>query len=102
MGNLNAISEELRNNKNSFNYEKVKKEKFEIPVKLVEPSFGRVVELEVTEKDENKAKAYMNQLKKYAKFMQKFGAHYSIIAKKIQITFLSVDMAENTRQKWKL
>lgn len=72
-----------------------------IPVKLVEPSTGRIVEFEVTDSDENTAKQYMSDLESYAKIITKYGAQYNITGKKIRIEYPHSDMADSSRQMWK-
>ena len=71
------------------------------PVKLVEPSTGRIVELEVTEQNENVVSMYLNQLKTYAKGLEQFGVQWDIKGKTIQLTFADGNMAENARETWR-
>ena len=72
-----------------------------LPVKLVEPSVGRVVTLQVTEQNDFFAKLYMDQLKTYAESLEQFGVQWEDTDKTIRITFANGDMAENARKTWK-
>ncbi len=46
--------------------ERARRDTTNFPVKLVEPSTGRIVEIEVTEQNENVAQMYLSQLETYA------------------------------------
>ena len=72
-----------------------------LPVKLVEPSGGRIVVLQVTEQNDFVAKLYMDQLKTYAEGLEQFGVQWEATDKTIRLTFANGDMAENARQTWK-
>ena len=72
-----------------------------LPVKLVEPSVGKIVKLQVTEQNEYVAKLYMSQLKTYAECLEQFGVQWEVTGKTIQLTFADGNMAENARQHWK-
>ena len=76
-------------------------DKSKIPVKLVKPSTGRVVELLVTESNEQFAKLYMSQLTAYAEELERNGAQYEVIGNKVRIEFTSGGMAEIVRQQWR-
>lgn len=78
-----------------------KKEMNDFPVKLVEPSKGRVVELQITEKNDFTVKLYMDQLTNYAKSMEQFGVQWKIIGKTVRLTFSDSNMAEDARQTWR-
>lgn len=70
------------------------------PVKLIEPSIGRIVKLEVTEQNDCIAKMYMDMLKTYAEGLQQYGVQWTITNKTIQIIFTDDTMAEIARQTW--
>lgn len=72
-----------------------------LPVKLVEPSVGRIVELQVTEPNDCVAKLYMDQLTTYAEGLEQFGVQWEVTDKTIRLTFTNGDMAENARKNWK-
>ena len=76
-------------------------DRIKIPVKLVEPSSGRIVELEVTENKERFAKMYMSQLTAYAECFEQNGAKWRVTGNTIRIEFADGDMAETVRQKWR-
>lgn len=78
-----------------------RQDKPKIPVKLIEPSAGRIVRLEVTEQNDRIAQMYMDQLITYAKCLKQFGADWTVEGKTIQIIFADDDMAENVRQTWR-
>ena len=71
------------------------------PVKLIEPSSGRIVEFQVTENDERFAKIYMSQLTAYAECLKQNVAKWEVKGNTIRIEFTDGDMAENVRQQWK-
>lgn len=84
--------------------ERVRKESYrqrDFPVKLVEPSTGRIVELQVIEPNDAVSKMYMGQLKVYAKALEQFGVLWNINGKTIRLTFADANMAENARKTWK-
>ena len=96
MGNfLNSFLTGCARNKSSSGQDKPC-----IPVKLIEPSIGRIVKLEVTEQNERVAQMYMDQLTTYAESLGKSCAEYTVTGKTIQIVFADGDIAENTRQSW--
>lgn len=76
-------------------------DKNNFPVKLIEPSTGRIVKLEVTEQNDIVAKMYMEQLTTYAQGMEQYGAQWTVTGKTIQIMFEDGNMAENARQTWR-
>lgn len=71
------------------------------PIRLVEPSEGRVVEFEVTEPNEFVADIYVRQIKAYARALGNSVSQYNIIGRKIRIVFSDSRMAEIARQNWK-
>jgi len=77
-----------------------RRDKNNAPVKLIEPSAGRIVELQVTEQNDRFAKMYMDLLNKYAESLEQYGVQWSVTGKKIRIVFLDGKMAENARQTW--
>ena len=77
------------------------RDKNTIPVKLVEPSSGRIVEIQVTENDERYAKMYMSQLTAYAECLEQNGAKWKVTGNTLRIEFTDGDMAENVRQMWR-
>lgn len=77
------------------------RDKNKIPVKLVEPSSGRIVELQVTENDERFAKMYMSQLTAYAECLEQNGVKWKVTGNTIRIEFTDGDMAETVRQQWR-
>lgn len=78
-----------------------RRDKNNFPVKLIEPSTGRIVELEVTEKNDRVAQMYMDQLTTYAKGLEQYGAQWTVTGKTIRIVFADGNMAEHTRQTWR-
>ena len=84
--------------------ERARKEAYrrrDFPVKLVEPSTGGIVELQVIEPDDAVAKMYMGQLEAYAKALEQYGVQWNINGKRIRLTFTDGNMAENARKTWK-
>lgn len=74
-----------------------------IPIKLIEPSIGRIVQIEVIEQNNRLFQMYMAMLIRYAEGLKKFGTDWTVEGKIIQIIFADVDMAESVRQtlkKW--
>ncbi len=72
-----------------------------IPVKVIEPSVGKIVELQVTEQNDFVSKLYMDHLTTYAKCLEQFGVQWKVTGKTIRLTFTNGDMAENARQTWR-
>lgn len=72
-----------------------------LPVELVEPSTGRVIELKVTEEREFTANLYMDQLMTYAEDMAQYGAQCTTSCRTVRIEFPDENMAENARQLWR-
>ena len=70
-------------------------------VKLVEPSVGRIVELQVTEQDDCVAKYYMGLLTAYGEGLEQLGVQWKVTDKTIRLTFADSNMAEDARQIWK-
>lgn len=86
--------------------ERARKEAYrrrDIPVKLVEPSTGRIVELKVIEPNNVVAEMYMILLEKHAKDLEKFSVKYDINYndKTIRFTYPDGDLAESARKPWK-
>ncbi len=78
-----------------------KKDKNGIPIKLVKPSEGRIVELKVTETDEKFAEIYMSHLMQFAEVYEQFGARWKVIkGNTIRIEFTDGDTAEIVRQQF--
>lgn len=77
-----------------------RQDKPEIPVKLIKPSVGRIVKIEVIEPNDYFAQFYMEQLKIYAENLKQIGADWKIEGKTIQIIFDDDDMAKIIRQIW--
>ena len=78
-----------------------RQDKHKIPVKLIEPSAGRIMKLEVTEPNDRVAQMYMDHLTTYAEGMEQFGVQWTVTGKTIQIVFDDGNMAENARQTWR-
>ena len=75
------------------------RENNEYPFILVEPSTGRIVEIEVTEKDETAANILVMILKGFIELYEKhFGASSTIDGRKFRIEFPDVEKAEMVRQ----
>ncbi len=70
-------------------------------VKLVEPSLGRIVELQITEQRDFLARLYMEQLTDYAKSCERNGAQWKVTGKTVRITFPNDHVAEAARQAWR-
>ena len=71
-------------------------------VRVIEPSGGRIVDLEIIEKDEHTAGLMMTILENYAiGLKEKFGVKYAVEGKKIHLEFPNGDLAEAERQSWK-
>lgn len=76
-------------------------DKNKFPVKLIEPSTGRIVKLEVTEENDRVAQMYMDQLTTYAEGLKQYGAQWTVTGKTIQIVFDDDNKAENARRTWR-
>lgn len=80
------------------------RDKIKIPVKLVESSSEKIVELKLTEQ-ENKSLAdrYMSQLEEYAKVLERhYGAMWTVKdTNTIQIIFADGKIAKTIRETWK-
>ena len=92
---------DLQQVRNFANNETDRINKKNFPVKLVEPSRGRIVELEIMEKREFTANLYMDQLKTLGKCLKRDGVTYTTSGNKIKFEFPNGDMAENFRNFWK-
>lgn len=75
-----------------------KKDETPFPVRVNPPYSGRIVVLEVIEKNEMYAKNYMSLLETYASTCKRDGAKYHIEGKKISIEFPTGNMAEKARE----
>lgn len=75
-----------------------RRNKNDFPVKLIEPSTGRIVELEVTEQNDFVAQLYMKKVMAYAKGLEKCGTQWQITGRTIRIVFPNDIMAEDARQ----
>lgn len=77
------------------------RQKGRMPVRLVEPSSGRVIVLRVTESDECFAGLYIDQLKSYA---ETFGdeASFKVEGDIISLEFVNDDIAEIVRGCWRV
>lgn len=85
----------------AYNESYLKNNKTTIPVKLIEPSTGRVLELEVTEKNDRFAKMYIDMLTTYAEGLEQYGVKWTVTGNKINIVFADAYMAESSRQAWR-
>ncbi len=72
-----------------------------LPVKLVEPSVGKIIKLQVTEQNDYVAKLCMDMLTTYAECLEQFGVQREVTDKTIRLTFTDSEMAENARKTWK-
>lgn len=72
-----------------------------IPVKIIEPSTGKILELEVTEKNDRVAKMYIDMLTTYAESLEQYGAKWTVTGNTLKIVFADDYMAENSRQIWR-
>ena len=72
------------------------------PYRLVEPSNGRIVELEVIEKDECTAELCMEILITYADSIVRYsGGRCSVANKRVRMEFPDEDSAKKERNSWK-
>lgn len=78
-------------------------EKNRIPVKLVEPTTGKVVRLEVVEKNKELKKLYLEQLRNFAEGLVRQGveAKWSITDSTLEMVFADGHIAESVRDTWK-
>mgnify|MGYP003249750387 CR=1 FL=1 len=101
MGILASFSEGFRRGaerarQNSYRRRKMGK----VPLKLVEPSRGRVIEFQLQEQNDALAQIYMKELKQYMQeTFEKCGAQVKASGKNIRITFNDVGMAEKIRRE---
>ncbi len=72
-----------------------------IPVELVEPSSGRIVEFHVTETDERFVKMYMSQLTVYAECLEQNGVKWKTTENTILMDCTDNKVAENIRKQWR-
>lgn len=78
-------------------------EKNRIPVKLVEPTTGKVVRLEVVEKNKELKKLYLEQLRNFAEGLVRQGVEvkWSITDSTLEMVFADEHIAESVRDTWK-
>lgn len=91
---LRKVKEEARN----YLYRKIG---LDFPVKLVEPSSGLVVEVEVTETDKYLVDTYMRMIVAYAKSIEPLGVKWEKHENVVRFEFEDADMAEAARDNWK-
>ncbi|MCR5186411.1 MAG: hypothetical protein K6D97_04765 [Clostridia bacterium] len=71
-------------------------------VNLVEPSYGRTIELQVVVENAHLAKFFMDQLMSFARKQEDVGATWEVIGdRKIRIIYSDGDTAEGVRQIFK-
>lgn len=73
------------------------------PVKLLEPSEGKIVTLQVTDKKAHLAEMHMSSLKLYANVLKDSGCvtEYTIDERKITLFLVSEEEADVVRAIWK-
>ena len=98
---LNDLSQKLESFSEDFFYRKTIGENDNVPVKLLEPSEGEIVELKLTEQNEITATLYMAQLEQYAKYLEKLGVQTEIRSKSIIFTCPTDEIAEEIREVWR-
>ena len=70
-------------------------------VKVVEPSYGRLLTLRVEEQNEIAASLMMEMLKEYAKMMEEtWVTKWRIEGKTLYLTYQDAEMAEASRKAW--
>ena len=72
-----------------------------VPVRLVEPSFGKVVELQVTEANESYVNMYLGLITEFAKGLEQFGVKWFVSEKIVHMDFPDNELAQNVRESWK-
>lgn len=77
--------------------------KVEVPVKLVEPNYGRFVTLKISEEDSFLKKIFMRQLIAYARSLQNIYPEMKYQEKKDRVTIEAPDgeIAEAFRSFWR-
>ncbi len=98
MGVFNLFSKDF---KCTHNDEYPRYEKNTSHIKLVEPSVGRIVELQITEEDVRFEKIYRNSLNTYVKCLMRYGVQSEVTDKGVRLTFPNDDIAEDTRKIWR-
>lgn len=78
-------------------------QKVEIPVKLVEPNYGRFVTLKISEENSFLKKIFMRQLIAYARALQNIYPEMKYKEKEDRVTLEAPDgeIAESFRSFWK-
>lgn len=84
----------------ALNEEHQRRDKNRFPVKLIEPSAGKIVKLQVTEQNDRVAQMCMDQLIAYAECLEQYGVQWTVTGKTIEIVFADGNMAEIARQTW--
>lgn len=82
-------------------FERSSKKKSNPHIKLVEPSLGRIVELQVTDTKKLAANLYLGLLTAYAQGLEQYGVQWTVTNNVIRLTFPDRDMAETVREDWK-
>ena len=72
-----------------------------VMAQLVEPSKGRIVDIQITDGDDSAFEACMCYLEAYAQRMEVFGASYEVTNKGVRLTFQDNWMAESIRNQWR-
>lgn len=98
---LKSILRGLRKGKEEARNNSYRKRVLDFPVKLVEPSSGLVVELEVTETNKYLADAYMRMIVAYAKSLEESGVKWEKHENAVRFEFEDSDMAEAARDNWR-
>lgn len=91
----------LRKGKEEAINNSYRKRDLKFPVKLVEPSSGLVVELEVTETNKLLADAYMRMIVAYAKSLEESGVKWKKHENVVRFEFDNADMAKAARDIWR-
>lgn len=68
------------------------------PAKLIQPSIGRIVELEVTIGDDSMNQRYMTLLEAYAEGIREYLVDYKITDRRIKFTFKDGEVAQKVRE----
>lgn len=101
MGILDSFSKGFKQGAERAHRKSYRRRTNDFPVKLVEPSVGRIVELEVTEPNDSIAELYKDQLIAYAQNLEKCGVQWEVTGKTVRLTFSDGDFAETARNNWK-
>ena len=99
MGLLNAVKGFQREGKGNAYINNTR----DIPIEVVEPMMGRVLELKVIEPDKELSKKYLDKLIAHAeKLKLKYDVEWELKKNMvIRFTFPSIDMAEDAYRFWK-